>query len=175
MSIKVHIIETPGLGDRSYLATDGRVAVVIDPQRDIDRILKLAANLGVQITQVCETNIHNDYVSGGLALAEATGAEYVVAAAEDVAFERRGVVDGDEITSGALRVRVVATPGHTLHHLAYLVSDAATGVVAGTFTGGSVLLGTVGRTDLSGAEHTHAQARAHWRSARRPAAGPPSG
>ncbi|HET9772998.1 MAG TPA: MBL fold metallo-hydrolase, partial [Acidimicrobiia bacterium] len=80
MSIDVHVIETPGLGDRSYLATDGRVAVVIDPQRDLDRIFALAASLGVAITHVFETHIHNDYVSGGLPLAEATGARYVVSA-----------------------------------------------------------------------------------------------
>ena len=167
MSIDVHVIETPGLGDRSYLATDGRVAVVIDPQRDLDRIFALAASLGVAITHVFETHIHNDYVSGGLPLAEATGARYVVSAAEDVDFDRLGVADGDTIDTGTLRIRAVSTPGHTLHHMAYLVSDAVTGDVAGTFTGGSVLFGTVGRTDLSGAEHTHALARAQWRSARR--------
>lgn len=167
VTIDVHTVETPGLGDRSYLATDGRVAVVVDPQRDIDRILTLAAHLGVRITHVLETHIHNDYVSGGLALVGATGAEYVVAAGEDVAFERRAVADGDEFVSGSLRVTVVATPGHTPHHVAYVVSDAGTGAVAGTFTGGSVLFGTVGRTDLSGAGHTHALAHAQWRSARR--------
>lgn len=167
MSISVHIVETPGLGDRSYVVTDGSVAVVVDPQRDLERLLALAANLGVRITHVLETHIHNDYVSGGLALARATGAEYVVAAGEIVDFERRPVVDGDHIDSGGLRITVVATPGHTPHHVAYVVADAATGAIAGTFTGGSVLFGTVGRSDLSGPEHTHALAQAQWRSARR--------
>ena len=68
-------IETPGLGDRSYLAHDGEVAIVIDPQRDIDRVLALAASAGVRITHVAETHIHNDYVSGGLDLARRTGAD----------------------------------------------------------------------------------------------------
>ena len=67
-------IETPTLGDRSYLAHDGAVAVVVDPQRDIDRVLALAEESGVRITHVFETHIHNDYLTGGLALAEATGA-----------------------------------------------------------------------------------------------------
>lgn len=165
--IDVHIIETPGLGDRSYLATDGRVAVVIDPQRDIDRVLTLAHELGVRITHVLETHMHNDYVSGGLALARASGAEYVVAAAEEVDFEHIGVADGDEFVSGAIRVRVVATPGHTAHHVAYVAAHAETGVVAGTFTGGSLLFGTVGRTDLTGPEHTDPLTRAQWRSVRR--------
>ena len=71
-------IETPTLGDRSYLAHDGEVAVVIDPQRDTDRITALAGQEGVRITHVAETHIHNNYVSGGLALARATGASYLV-------------------------------------------------------------------------------------------------
>ncbi|MEO7752873.1 MAG: MBL fold metallo-hydrolase, partial [Terracoccus sp.] len=66
-------IDTPTLGDRSYLAHDGRVALVVDPQRDIDRVLALAADAGVTITHVFETHIHNDYVTGGWALAQATG------------------------------------------------------------------------------------------------------
>ena len=62
--IDVHVIETSSLGDRSYLATDGGVAVVVDPQRDVDRIIGLAGRMGVRITHVVETHIHNDYVSG---------------------------------------------------------------------------------------------------------------
>ena len=74
--IEVVVIETPSLGDRSYLVTDGSAALVIDPQRDIDRILVAAADRGVAVTHVFETHIHNDYVSGGLALAGETGAAY---------------------------------------------------------------------------------------------------
>ena len=72
--VEVLSIETPSLGDRSYLAHDGDTALVIDPQRDIDRITGLAARLGVRITHVAETHMHNDYVTGGLALARAAGA-----------------------------------------------------------------------------------------------------
>ncbi|HEY5352668.1 MAG TPA: MBL fold metallo-hydrolase, partial [Streptosporangiaceae bacterium] len=85
---EVVTLETPGLGDRSYLAHDGETAVVIDPQRDIDRVLDAAQAAGVRITHVAETHIHNDYVTGGLALARATGAAYLVAAAEHVSFSR---------------------------------------------------------------------------------------
>jgi hydroxyacylglutathione hydrolase len=65
-------IDTPSLGDRSYLAHDGEVVIVVDPQRDIDRILALTEPRGLRITHVFETHIHNDYVTGGLALARAT-------------------------------------------------------------------------------------------------------
>jgi len=57
-------IETPALGDRSYLVHDGTVALVIDPQRDTDRITALAADHGLRITHIAETHIHNDYLTG---------------------------------------------------------------------------------------------------------------
>ena len=114
----VETIETPSLGDRSYLAHDGSVALVIDPQRDIDRVLAVAQEAGVRITHVFETHIHNDYVTGGLALAEATGARYHVNAQDEVAFDRVPVEDGEVVRiSPRMRVRVLATPGHTFTHL----------------------------------------------------------
>ena len=163
---EVVTIETPGLGDRSYLAHDGSAGVVIDPQRDIDRVLSAADAAGVTITHVLETHIHNDYVTGGLALARAAGAAYVVAAAEDVGFDRTGAQDGDEIASGALMMRVVATPGHTPGHLSYVLADSGTGPVA-VFTGGSMLFGAVGRTDLISPAETERLTRAQYRSVRR--------
>jgi len=84
--IDVEMIETSTLGDRSYLATDGEVAVVVDPQRDVDRVIALAGRLGVRISHVVETHVHNDYVSGGLELARLTGAVYAVATADDLSF-----------------------------------------------------------------------------------------
>ena len=72
--VEVVAIDTAALGDRSYLVHDGSVALVVDPQRDIDRVLALAAARGVRITHVFETHLHNDYVTGGLALARLSGA-----------------------------------------------------------------------------------------------------
>ncbi|MFF5219021.1 rhodanese-like domain-containing protein [Micromonospora sp. NPDC000442] len=170
MTVQVSVITTSSLGDRSYLATDGRVAVVVDPQRDIDRVLYLAGAAGVRITHVVETHLHNDYVSGGLDLARLTGARYLVAADDEVGFDRVPVRDGDVIeVSEALRLRAVATPGHTFHHLSYVL-DEATGAdwtPAGVFTGGSLLFGTTGRTDLLGAEHAHELAQRQHTSAKR--------
>jgi hydroxyacylglutathione hydrolase len=164
-------IQTPSLGDRSYLVTDGATAFVVDPQRDIDRVLALAANRGISVTHVFETHIHNDYVTGGLALARATGAAYHVNAADAVAFDRAPVVDGDVVPVGrSMRVRALATPGHTFTHLAYALEDAFTGEVVAVFTGGSLLHGSAGRPDLLGAEHAPALAAAQRRSLRRLAA-----
>lgn len=167
-------IETPTLGDRSYLAHDGEVAVVVDPQRDIDRVLTLADEAGVRITHVFETHIHNDYLTGGLALAEATGAAYYVNAADEVSFERTPISDGDVIeVSPTMRVRALATPGHTFTHLSYALEapspshpDGAFEAV-GAFTGGSLLFGATGRPDLLGAEHTHALVHHQYASAHR--------
>ncbi len=162
-------IETPTLGDRSYLVHDGQVALVVDPQRDIDRVLELAAAAGVRITHVFETHIHNDYVTGGLALAKVTGAAYHVNAADNVAYERVCVSDGDIIeVSAALRVTVIATPGHTYTHLSYSLESA--GEKVGVFSGGSLLFGSTGRPDLLGPDHTHALVHHQFASAHRLAA-----
>src|SRR5579859_4327060 len=160
---EVLTIETPALGDRSYLVHDGTAALVIDPQRDTDRVSALAAAHGVRITHIAETHIHNDYLSGGPALAAAAGA---------VAFDRTPIAGGDTVeVSDALRVRVLATPGHTFTHLSYVLESG--GQVAGVFTGGSLLYGATGRPDLLGPEHTGALARAQYASAHRLAAALP--
>ncbi|MGC4762913.1 MBL fold metallo-hydrolase [Micromonospora sp. DT46] len=170
MAVEVSVIATSSLGDRSYLASDGTVAIVVDPQRDIDRILYLAGEKGVRVTHVVETHIHNDYVSGGLELARLTGARYLVAADDEVDFDRAPVADGDTVpVSGALRLRVLATPGHTFHHLSYVLDEADDSGwrPVGVFTGGSLLFGTTGRTDLLGGEHAHELAHHQHASARR--------
>lgn len=162
------VLETPSLGDRSYFVTDGDAAVVFDPQRDIDRVLHAARIRGVEITHVFETHVHNDYVSGGAALARATRAAYCVAANEDMQLPHQPVHDGDRITTGGISVDAVATPGHTPHHLSYVVRDGASTVAA--FTGGSLLHGAVGRTDLFGTDVAAELARLQFRSAHQLAA-----
>jgi hydroxyacylglutathione hydrolase len=171
-------IDTPTLGDRSYLAHDGSLAVVVDPQRDIDRVLALAADAGVTIAHVFETHIHNDYVTGGLALAQATGATYHVNAADEVAYERNPIRDGDVVeVSPTMRVRAIATPGHTFTHLSYALESAvAPGEgfePVGVFTGGSLLFGATGRPDLLGHDHTHDLVHHQFASAHRLADGLP--
>ena len=89
MTVTILTIDTPSLGDRSYLVHDGEVAFVVDPQRDIDRVLALAERDGVRITHVFETHIHNDYVTGGLRAGQATGAAYHVNADDPVSLRPR--------------------------------------------------------------------------------------
>ncbi len=161
-------IETASLGDRSYLVHDGTTAAVIDPQRDVDRVFALLDHHGVQLAAVLETHVHNDYVTGGRELARRTGARYHLAAEEEVDYEVAPVRDGDAVHVGTFSFRVVHTPGHTPTHLAYVLRDGDRDVAV--FTGGSLLYGSVGRTDLVASALTEELTRAQHRSARRLAA-----
>lgn len=163
--MEILTIETASLGDRTYVVSDGEVAAVIDPQRDIDRILTLVNEHGLQVTDVLETHIHNDYVTGGLALCERTGATYHVNGDDPVQYERNPIRDGDELTVGAVTLRVLHTPGHTPTHLSFVAVEDGDEVAV--FTGGSLLFGSVGRTDLISADRTEELTRAQHSSAQR--------
>jgi glyoxylase-like metal-dependent hydrolase (beta-lactamase superfamily II)/rhodanese-related sulfurtransferase len=160
--LDVRIVETPDLGDRSYVVGAGDVVVVVDPQRDVDRVEALLA--GRRLTHVLETHVHNDYVSGGLDLARRHGAAYVVPAGADVAYDREPLADGDRFDTGPMSWEAVATPGHTPHHLSYAVR---VGDETAVLTGGSLLFGSVGRTDLVGADLTERLTHEQWHSVRR--------
>ncbi|NIJ10179.1 glyoxylase-like metal-dependent hydrolase (beta-lactamase superfamily II)/rhodanese-related sulfurtransferase [Saccharomonospora amisosensis] len=161
--VQVEVIKTDALGDRSYVVHDGEVALVVDPQRDVDRVEALVAERRLRITHVAETHLHNDYVTGGAELARRHGAAYLVAEGEGVRFDHRPVRPGERIGVGGLSVRAVATPGHTEHHVSYVVEDGAEQAV---FSGGSLLYGSVGRTDLVDPNKTAELTRAQYRSAR---------
>jgi hydroxyacylglutathione hydrolase len=166
---RVETIETTSLGDRSYLIDDGETAVVVDPQRDIDRITSLLTERGLRPSHVVETHVHNDYVSGGLELARTTGATYVLATGDELGFEYQPVADGDVLEAGRMRLRVLHTPGHTHHHVSYVLQDAD-GQIQAVFTGGSMLYGATGRTDLVRPEDTEQLTHAQYHSVRRLAA-----
>ncbi|MGA5407906.1 rhodanese-like domain-containing protein [Streptomyces lavendulocolor] len=165
----VESLELEGLGNRSYVAGGRDRAVVVDPPRDIDRVIAMAARRGVRIAYVAETHVHNDYVSGGLELARVTGARYLVPAGAAVAFARTPVADGDRVAlDEGLVLRALATPGHTPHHTSYVLEDDGRGALV--FTGGSLLIGSVGRPDLVEPRLTERLARAQYASAHRLAA-----
>ncbi len=151
-----------GLGNSSYLVELGdRRALVVDPERDPAGYLAAASARGLTVAYTAETHLHADFVSGSRELA-AQGAQVLAPAAGGTEFPHRGLHDGDEIDLGGLRLRALATPGHTPEHLAYLLLDGARPV--GLFSGGSLLVGAVARTDLIAPERTEELARALWRS-----------
>jgi glyoxylase-like metal-dependent hydrolase (beta-lactamase superfamily II) len=163
--IEIVQFQTPGLGDNTYLLRSGDEAAIIDSQRDLDRFRRAIAERGVRLVAVVETHIHNDYVSGGSALAREHSATYVLPTGAGYTLEHRAVRDGEEIRVGSLRLRALHTPGHTPHHTSYEVIEG--GDVQAVFSGGSVLVGACGRSDLVSPELTEPLARDQYRSAQR--------
>lgn len=161
----VETLDLPSTGNRCHLVHDGQRALVVDPPRDPAVVEAAAEAAGVEIASVADTHVHNDYLSGARLLARRHGAAYLLNAAEPTDVARVGVRDGDVVPVGRLRVRVVDTPGHTPHHQSFHVTvdgDTAPGAL---FSGGSLLAGSVGRTDLLGPSSTLRLARAQWASA----------
>jgi hydroxyacylglutathione hydrolase len=153
-----------GLGNSAFLVDLGdRRALVVDPSRDPSPYLAAAERRGLVIAYVAETHLHADFVSGSRELA-AQGTQVLAAAAGGIEFPHRGLVDGEEVDLGGLRLRALATPGHTPEHLSYLLLDSSQPVAL--FSGGSLLVGAVARTDLIAPERTEDLARALWRSIR---------
>jgi glyoxylase-like metal-dependent hydrolase (beta-lactamase superfamily II)/rhodanese-related sulfurtransferase len=151
-----------GLGNSSYLVDLGeRRALVVDPGRDPAPYLAAAADRGLRLAYVAETHLHADFVSGSRELA-AAGAKVLAAAAGHTAFPHRGLDDGTEVDLGGLTLRALATAGHTPEHLSYLLLDGRQ--PRALFSGGSLLVGAVARTDLIAPGCTEELARQLWRS-----------
>lgn len=145
----------PGLGHASYLVADPDegVAFLVDPDRHVEVYLEAAARLGVLVTHSFETHVHNDYVAGSTALAATRPISVVTGAAAEVAYPRIALADGESLDVGALRVRCLATPGHTPEHVAYLVADLRRADDPQfLFSGGALLVGHIARVDLLGPE-----------------------
>jgi glyoxylase-like metal-dependent hydrolase (beta-lactamase superfamily II) len=151
-----------GLGNSSYLVDlgDSR-AFVVDPPRDPFRHIALAEQRGLAITHTAETHLHADFVTGSRELA-ARGVTVLAPVAAGIEWPHRGLADGEDTDLGGLRLRALATPGHTPEHLSYLLCDGDEPVAL--FSGGSLLVGSVARTDLIAPDQTEPLARALWRS-----------
>ena len=151
-----------GLGNSSYLIDlgDGR-GMVIDPSRHPRPYLAEADRRGLQIAFTVETHLHADFVSGSRELA-ALGATVVAPATGGLTFPARGLGHGERLDLGGLDLRGIATPGHTPEHLAYLLEDD--GRPLALFSGGSLLVGAVARTDLISPDQTEPLARQLWQS-----------
>jgi rhodanese-related sulfurtransferase/glyoxylase-like metal-dependent hydrolase (beta-lactamase superfamily II) len=154
---------TPGLGDSTYLFEHDGVALLVDPQRDIDRFVEAAANLNTRF--VLETHLHNDYVSGGRSAAQATGGQLVLPASSGAAFDYLPAFHLEDLDGGSFTVRPIHTPGHTPEHVSYLVLVDDEPVAL--FSGGSLLVGSAGRSDLLGMDRAQSLARLQYGSVNR--------
>src|ERR1700752_5218166 len=153
------------LAQASYLVSDGGEAAGPAPPRDVEEYLQEAARLGLKIKYIIETHLHADFVSGHRELAERTGAEIVFGKEAGAAFSHRAVRDGDELTIGRAKLRVMETPGHTPESICVLASDneeADEDVRAPQklLTGDTLFIGDVGRPDLAGGKGYTPQAMA---------------
>lgn len=165
-SIDLVPLADEGLGNSAYLVDlgDGR-ALVVDVSRDLRAVHRAAERRGLRVAFAADTHLHADFLSGGHQLSVALGTEVLASAAGEREFAHRGLRDGDEVDLGGLRLRALATPGHTHEHLSFLLLDGDRPV--GVFTGGSLLVGAAARTDLISPDQTEALARDQYASLRR--------
>lgn len=165
--MEYEIFITPGLGDNSYLLTSRGESALIDPQRDAWRFLEAAERMNTRVRYVFETHVHNDYVSGACEARASTGAEIVAPARGGYAFDMLAAEEGSEFQLGALRILAMETPGHTPEHIGWLIyEDGGTAPVA-LFSGGSLMVGSAGRTDLLGPDHTDELTHSQFETMRR--------
>ncbi|MEU8251562.1 MBL fold metallo-hydrolase [Nonomuraea sp. NPDC048916] len=157
---------TDGLGDQTHLLVHEGRAILIDPQRDIDRFLRVAEERDLELRFVLETHLHNDYVSGGEQAALRTRAELVLPAAAAAAYRHTPAFHLEDIEAGhGLTIRPIHTPGHTPEHTSYLM--LVDGEPVAVFSGGSLLVASAGRPDLLGPERARSLARLQHGSLRR--------
>lgn len=134
-------------------------AVIVDPERDVDRYLKLAAENGFRLTAVAETHIHADYLGGARELVERHGAIAYLSAegGPDWQFEwakgnpnARFLHDGDTFMVGNIELKALLSAGHTPEHISYLVTDIGGGATEpiALLSGDFIFVGDVGRPDL---------------------------
>jgi hydroxyacylglutathione hydrolase len=164
--MQIEAIRTESLGDTSYVLAHGGHGLVIDPQRDVRRFLQVIERLEVDITHVVDTHVHNDYLSGTPALARQLGADLVMPAGSGTGFAFVPAFHLEELKGGgSIAIRPIHTPGHTPEHMSYLV--LIDGIPTAVFTGGSLLVGSAGRSDLLGDEFADSLARLQYLSVNR--------
>src|ERR1700735_1970937 len=145
------------LAHASYMLASEGEAVVVDPQRDVEIYLKAAEEHSVRIAHIFETHLHSDFVSGHRELAARTGAKIYIGTRAGAQFPHVPVTEGFELAVGALRIRVLETPGHTPESICLVVVDQEKSNDAwGVLTGDTWCLGDVGRPHWS-PEYTPAQ------------------
>ncbi|MEU7146025.1 MBL fold metallo-hydrolase [Nocardia sp. NPDC046473] len=152
-----------GLGNSTYLLDlgDGQ-ALVLDPERDVRQVLAEARRHGLRIAYAVETHMHADFISGVRELADTDGATVLAPEVGPRGFAVTGMNDGQRIAVGSFTLQALATPGHSPEHLSYLLYEGDQ--LLGVFTGGSLMVGTAGRTDLVSPEQTVPLARAQYHS-----------
>ena len=143
------------LAEAAYYIESNGEAAIIDPMRDTQVYLDLAKQRKARIRYVFETHFHADFVSGHQDLAQKTGASIVYGPTTmHTGFDMVVASDGQVFPLGAIQLKVIHTPGHTMESSCYLLLDE-TGTAHSIFTGDTLFIGDVGRPDL--AQHVIAE------------------
>jgi glyoxylase-like metal-dependent hydrolase (beta-lactamase superfamily II)/rhodanese-related sulfurtransferase len=129
-----------------YIESDGEAAI-IDPIRETEPYLELAAKRGASIKYIFETHFHADFVSGHIDLSKKTGAKIIYGPMAETKYEIHSAKDGELLSIGKLKIKVLHTPGHTPESTCYLLLDEQ-GKAHAVFTGDTLFVGDVGRPDL---------------------------
>jgi glyoxylase-like metal-dependent hydrolase (beta-lactamase superfamily II)/rhodanese-related sulfurtransferase len=138
------------LAHASYIFGSEGEAAVVDPQRDIDLYLDIAAQQGLRIRHIFETHLHADFVSGHVELAKRTGAIIYMGAKANASFPHTRVSDGYQLQFGRCQIRVLETPGHTPEGISLVLTDLDRSAEPwAVLTGDTLFIGDVGRPDLS--------------------------
>ncbi|MFD2933820.1 MBL fold metallo-hydrolase [Spirosoma flavum] len=146
--MKIEQIYTGCLSQGTYYIESNGEAAVIDPLREVASYMEKARSDGATITYVFETHLHADFVSGHLDLARQTGAPIIYGPNAQTGFESYSARAEEEFHLGALTIRVLHTPGHTIESSCYLLLDVARLPIA-LFSGDTLFIGDVGRPDLA--------------------------
>jgi hydroxyacylglutathione hydrolase len=146
-------VYTNCLSEAAYYIESNGAAVVIDPMRDYEQFVAMAKERNAEIKFVFETHFHADFVSGHIDLSKATGAPIVFGPDTKTSYPVQVATDGQIFQIGALQLKVLHTPGHTLESTCYLLHDEA-GKAHALFSGDTLFVGDVGRPDLSSGELT---------------------
>jgi hydroxyacylglutathione hydrolase len=140
--------KSDGLAHLSYLLGDGLETVVIDPRRDCQIYIDIAARHRTRISRIFETHRNEDYIIGSLELAKRTGATIHHGKALDFSYGQ-AVSENDTFEIGELRLTILETPGHTFESISIVVTDKNFGDdPVAVFSGDTLMIGDVGRTDF---------------------------
>ena len=135
------------LAEAAYYIESNGEAAIIDPIRETEPYIQLAAERGTKIKYIFETHFHADFVSGHIDLAKQTGAEIIYGPLAETKYKVRNLRDGEELKVGDLTIRAIHTPGHTPESTCYLLLDESYQEHC-IFTGDTLFVGDVGRPDL---------------------------
>ena len=141
------------LAHASYLIGDeqtGNTAVIVDPQRDVDRYLKDAQRHDLQIRHVFLSHFHADFVAGHLELRDCVGAQIHLGAQSQAEYEFVPMKDQDVLELGKVRLKILETPGHSPESISIVVYDLEKSAhnPHAVLTGDTLFIGDVGRPDL---------------------------